>query len=177
MAKGNSMKKYLATTTFLLFFYVLVFAQERKPDFVATPEGDLSLVIVAAKNPEFLKKWFEASVKTGPTLPRERKLNTNETMTYAFIVSGLSANEDRNYSYSISFYVVDPTGKPIGGIRDFAGGTGLLPNKPVLFMADPAFDLTLEAHDPIGKYILVAQVDDKLNGKIAKSNYVIEFIK
>ena len=171
------MIRYLTAATLLLIFSVSVFSQERKPGFVATPEGELSLVIVAAKNPEYLKRWFEASVKTGPTLPRERKLNTNETMTYAFIVSGLSADQDRNYSYSVSFYVVDPKNKPIGGIRDFAGGKGLLPNKPALFMADPAFDLTLEAHDPIGKYWLVAKVDDKISGKVAKSNYMIEFLK
>jgi hypothetical protein len=77
----------------------------------------------------------------------------------------------------VSFYVLDPTGKPIFGVRDYAKGNGKTPKNPSFIMADPALDIILEDSDLPGTYTIVAQVVDKNNQKTADASYQIDFVK
>ena len=95
----------------------------------------------------------------------------------AFLVTGLTQDDDGRYRYSINTYVLGPGGNPIWGQRNYAGVAGILPTKPILMMADPILDLILEQSDPEGTYTIVGQVIDLKSGNKADSSYKIEFRK
>lgn len=150
---------------------------ETTPGPVAKEAGDLGLVIVASGTPKYIEEWLSTPSSHGVTIKRLKVAKPDQLIVTAFLVTGMSANDDGNYEFSVSFYILDPNEKPIFGQRDYAKGRGELPSKPMLTMADPALDLILEDSDPEGVYTILAQVVDLVNGKKASDSYSIKFIK
>ncbi len=140
-------------------------------------EGDLGLIIVASGTPDYIKEWLNTPASHGVTIKRLKKAKPNQLIVSSFLVSGVTPDKDGNYSFSVSFYILDPNNKPIFGKRDYAKGKGTTPVNPSFIMADPAMDIILEDTDPAGMYSIVAQVTDLVSGKKTDDTYNIEFIK
>ena len=138
--------------------------------------GNLGLLIVASETSEYIKEWLTTPSQHGVTIKRLRTAKPNQLIVAAFLVSGISANTDGNYEFSINFYLLGPDKKPIFGQRNYAKGKGKHPSKPTYIMADPALDIVLENSDPAGMYTIVAQVTDIVTGKKASNSYKIKFI-
>ena len=141
------------------------------------PEGELDLIIVASGTPEYISQWLNTPASHGVTIKRLKKAKPNQLIVSSFLVSGVTPDKDGYYSFSVSFYILDPNNKPIFGKRDYAKGKGTAPVNPSFIMADPAMDIVLEDTDPAGTYSIVAQVVDLVSGKITDDTYKIEFIK
>ena len=160
----------------IMLFFGVAFA-EITPGPAAKAQGDLGLVIVASDSPDYIQEWLTTPSQHGVTIKRLIAAKPDQLIVSSFLVTGLSANREGNYNFSVSFYVLDPNNKPIFGQRDYAKGSGKLPNKPVLIMGDPALDLILENTDPAGNYSIVAKVKDLVSGKEADDSYSIMFTK
>lgn len=142
-----------------------------------TKAGDLALVVVASDSPEYIKEWLSTPSSHGVTIKRIRVVKPEQLIVAAFLVSGMSADEEGNYSFSVSMSVLGPDGKPIFGERNYATSSGKLPEKATFIMADPALDLILEDSDPEGDYSIVARVKDSVSGATADDSYVLKLSK
>ncbi len=147
------------------------------PILSAKPEGDLGLVIVASDSPEFINEWFSTPFSHGVTIKRLKITKPNQLIVTAFLVTGVSPDEVGNYFFSVSYYVLDPSGKTLFGERNYAKGSGVISKVPSIIMADPALDIILENSDPVGVYTIVAQVEDLVTGKKVDNSYRIRFKK
>jgi hypothetical protein len=143
----------------------------------AKSKGDLGLVIVASDSPKYIKEWVSTPSEHGVTIRRLKRAKPNQLIVSSFLVTGLSADVQGNYSFSVSFYLLGPNGKAVFGQSDYGKGSGKLPDKPVLIMADPALDIVLEQSDPPGEYSIAAKVKDLVNGNVATDTYTIELVK
>jgi hypothetical protein len=141
------------------------------------PEGELDLIIVASGTPEYISEWLNTPASHGVTIKRLKKAKPNQLIVSSFLVSGVTPDREGKYSFTVSFYILDPNNKPIFGQRDYAKGKVRAPANPSFIMADPAMDIILEATDPAGMYTIVAQVTDLVSGKKTDDIYNIEFIK
>lgn len=150
-------------------------SQKIQPMPSARQAGDLGLLIVASDSPKFVEEWVKTPPKHAPRIKRIFSAKPDQLIVSAFLVTGLSANESGQFSFSVSFYVLAPNGKPLFGQRDYARGAGKLPENPTFIMADPALDLVLEKSDPEGVYTIVGQVTDLVTGKKTDNFYKITF--
>jgi len=141
------------------------------------PIGKLGVIIVASDSAKYIKEWLSTPSSHGVTIKRLKVAKPNQLIVSSFLVTGVSPNKLGNYSFSVSFYILGPNGKPIFGQRDYAKGKGKIPKTPTFIMADPAMDIVLEKSDPAGIYTIVAQVKDLVTGKQADNAYKIKFIK
>lgn len=139
--------------------------------------GDLAVVIVASDSPDYVKNWVATKPSAPITIKRLKVAKPDQLIVAAFLVTGFSANSEHQYSFRVSWYLLKPDGKPLGGERNYATGKGLAPPNATFVMANPALDIVLEASDPEGTYTLVAQAEDMVSGKKADSSYEIKFIK
>lgn len=139
--------------------------------------GELAMVVVASESPDYIKEWLSTPSSHGVTIKRIRIVKPEQLIVASFLVSGMSADENGNFSFSVSMYILGPDGKPIFGERNYAKSSGRLPEKPTFIMADPALDLILEDSDPEGDYRIVAQVKDSVSGATADGSYVLTLIK
>jgi len=164
-----------------VFLALLVWSQAVFAEIIEGPKpnsvGNLELEIVASGTPEYIKEWLSAPSSHGVTIKRIRAVKPEQLIVASFLVSGMSADEEGKYSFSVSMYVLGPDGKPIFGERNYAKGSGILPGKPTYIMADPALDIVLEESDPAGDYIIVAQVEDHVSGAKADCSYLIKLSK
>jgi len=141
------------------------------------PRGDIGIIIVASDSPEYIHEWLTTPPAHGVTIKRLRVAKPEQLIVSSFLVHGVTPNQAGEYSFSVSFYVLGPDGKPLFGDRDYAKGNGAIPKNPSFIMADPALDIILEASDPSGIYTIIARVVDITNGKKADASYKINFIK
>tara|TARA_R110002124_G_scaffold91022_2_gene231892 strand:- start:1736 stop:2260 length:525 start_codon:yes stop_codon:yes gene_type:complete len=160
---------------FLLLASISSFAE--RPGFSATESGHLSLVIVASDTPGYIEEWLSTPSEHAVTVRRLRQAKPDQLVVSAFLASGLTANPQGEYAFRVSFYVLDPNGKAILGARDYAGGSGVLPDKPMLIMADPALDIIFEKSDSMGTYTIVAQLMDLIAGTKTDASYKIDLVQ
>ncbi len=147
------------------------------PVLSAKPEGDLGLVIVASDSPEFINEWLSTPFSHGVTIEILKTTKPDKLIITAFLVTGVSSDEEGNFSFNVSYYVLDPSGKTLFGERNYAKRSGAASKVPSIIMADPALDIILENSDPAGVYTIVAQVEDLVSGKKADNSYKIVFKK
>jgi len=150
---------------------------EPKSGLSAKQEGDLGLVIVASETPEYITEWLTTPSNHGVTIKRLKTAKPNQLIVSAFLATGLTPDNSGNFSFSVSYYFLNPKDKALFGERDFAKGSGILPKKATFIMADPALDIILEDSDPEGIYTIVAQLKDLVTGKTANCSYDIRFVK
>lgn len=164
-----------------MFLAVVLWAQGAIAEVTLGPRpnkaGELALVVVASESPDYIKEWLSTPSSHGVTIKRIRVVKPEQLIVVSFLVSGMSADENGNYSFSVSMYILGQDGKPIFGERNYAKSSGKLPEKPTFIMADPAFDLILEDSDSEGDYGIVAQVKDSVSGAKAEGSYVVKLIK
>ena len=168
----------LRFTILLIVFFISGAAySDSKPGLSAKPEGDLALVIVASETPGYISEWINTPSSHGVTIKRLKTAKPNQLIVSAFLVTGLSPDKEGKFSYSISYYFLDPNDKALFGERNYAKGSGTIPKKTSFIMANPALDIILEDSDPEGIYTIVAQVKDLVTGKKADCSYDIRLVK
>ena len=140
------------------------------------PQGELGIIIVASDSPDYIHEWLTTPPSHGVTIKSLRVTKPEQLIVSSFLVHGVIPNQEGHYSFSVSFYLLGPDGKPLFGARDYAKGEGEIPANSAYIMANPALDIVLEDSDPPGIYTIFAQVVDITNGKKADAIYKIKFI-
>jgi hypothetical protein len=97
----------------------------------AKSKGDLGLVIVASNSPKYIKEWVSTPSEHGVTIKCLKAAKLDRLIVSSFLVTGLSADVQGSYSFSVSFYLLGPNGKPNFGQSNYAKCSGELPDKPV----------------------------------------------
>lgn len=139
--------------------------------------GDINIVVVASHSPAYIKEWISTPPKHGVTIKRLKSVRPNQLAVTAFLVSGMSPDNNGRYKFSVSFKLFGPDGKIIFGENGFAKGEGKLPENPSYIMADPALDIVLESTDPEGEYTVVGIVHDQISNKTAEHSYKLTLVK
>jgi hypothetical protein len=140
-------------------------------------EGNLDVLIALSSSPEYLHTWVSTPPESGVPIPRLRQVNPEIPAYAAFIVSGISANNKNQFSYSVSWRLLGPSGKEVYSFPNYAHGKGQLHIRPAFYMADPALDIVMEYKDPVGKYTLEAIAVDNVTGKKARHSYEFSLTK
>ena len=170
------MCKFSKLVLLLLFLSFNLHAEKVKGPY-PSKTGDISVYIVASGSPKYIEDWLTNSRSEGVTINRLKEAKPNQLIVISFLVSGMSANVQGNYSYTVSMYVESPDGELLFGKRDYAKGEDKHFPEPAYVMADPALDLYLEPSDPEGTYKVFAQVKDLVSNKVHENSYEIKFIK
>jgi len=139
--------------------------------------GDLAVIVAVSKSLEYLQEWISTPPEKAVPVPRQRQLLPEETGYAAFIVTGLSANANNEFRYTISWRLIGPSGKIVIEYPNYARGSGQLHTKPTFYMANPALDLIFEETDPAGSYKLDAIVFDLVANETASHSYQLELKK
>ena len=139
--------------------------------------GNLKIFISLSSSPKYLHTWVSTPPESGAPIPRLRQVNPEVPAYAAFIVSGISANSKNQFSYSVSWRLLGPSGREVYSYPDYAHGKEQLHIRPAFYMADPALDIIMEHKDPAGKYILEAVAKDNVTGKKAKHSYEFNLTK
>lgn len=171
----NMMNKLVVVLLLLLFSGVSLAEIVKGPS--PSEPGDIAVEIVASGSPEYVERWNSTPSVEAQTITRLKQSAPEQLIVISFLVSGMTGNSERKYSFSVSMYVEDPNGKLVLGQRDFARGQGEYFVNPAFIMANPALDLILEESDPLGTYKVFAQVTDLVSGERATSIYEIDFVK
>lgn len=136
---------------------------------------DLHLDIVVAEDPEFIKDWTSTPSTHAPSIKGIHKINPNQTVHAAFIVSGFKGNSNGIFDVNVSWALINPDGSEMFEQKNYARASGKMPERPSYAMADPALDFGLEDSDPKGKYILRGTANDVTTGKSVEKEYEISF--
>lgn len=91
--------------------------------------SDLSLLHPARLNtstgtPKCIEEWLSTPSSHGVTIKGLKMTKPDQLVVVAFWVTGMSANDDGNYEFGVSFYRLDPNEKPIFGQRNYVKGKG-----------------------------------------------------
>lgn len=132
------------------------------------------MAILTADTPEFLTRWTDEPTVELPTEDQAKRVVAGQTFHAAFIVTGLTANDQDRYDCAVSWRFLRPDGSILFQQDNFARATGVLPKQPLWSLLDPAVDLKLDATDPPGHYRFVAEVVDRVSLGRATTAAVIE---
>ena len=172
------MKLLKSTIVLLLTFSLCSFANaEIVPGPKAKAVGDLGLVIVASDSPDYIKEWISTPSSHDITIKRLKEAKPEQLIITSFLVTGCTPDKDENISFTVSFALLDPSGKTLFSERDYAKASGKITNKPTFIIADPALDIVLEKSDPEGIYTILGFVKDLVSKKTARNSYKIKFTK
>jgi hypothetical protein len=133
-------------------------------------EGDLKLVIVTSDSPDHAREWLKAPPARKISLKRLKTAKPYQEIYTSFLVTGLTPDIDGNFSYEISFTLLDASGNPIENRRHYAKAAGKAPTHPAFIMAEPELALVLDSSDPIGDYTIIGIVEDLTNSNVARSS-------
>lgn len=140
-------------------------------------EGDLELIIITSYSPEHAREWLEAPPSRKISLKLLKKAKPDQEINTSFLVTGLTADNDGNFFYEISFSLLDVSGKPMVNPRHYAKVTGKTPTHPAFVIAEPELALVFDRSDPIGDYTIIGIVEDLTNNKIARNSMKITLIR
>jgi hypothetical protein len=139
--------------------------------------GNLAIIIAVADSPKYLKTWISTPPEEAAPIPRLKELVPDQVGYAGFIITGIAGDELKNYSYSVSWKLIAPSGETLFTYPNYAKGSGKLHHRDSFYLANPALDIVLENSDPSGEYTLEATVIDQNGGKNASSLYKIQFRK
>lgn len=133
-------------------------------------EGDLKLVIVTSDSPDHAREWLNAPPARRISLKRLKTAKTDQDIYTSFLVTGITPDIDGNFSYEISFTLLDASGKPVENRRHYAKAAGKAPTYPAFIMAEPELALVLDNSDPIGDYTIIGIVEDLTSNKVVRNS-------
>jgi len=132
--------------------------------------GDLDLVIATSDSPDYVREWLKISADRNMGLELLKSAKADQDITTSFLVTGLTPDSDGNFSYEISFTLLDPSGNLMENHRNYARAAGKAPTYPVFIMAKPELALVLDSSDPVGDYTLIGIVQDLINNKVFRGS-------
>ncbi len=135
-----------------------------------TAEGDLKLVVVTSDSPDNAREWLKAPPAGKISLELLKTVKPDQTIYASFLVTGLDSDIDGNFSYVISFTLLDASGKPMANQRHYAKAAGKAPAHPAFILAEPELVLVLDNSDPIGDYTIIGIAEDLTNNKTVRSS-------
>jgi hypothetical protein len=110
----------------------------------------------------FLKRWEQPTA--GFEIVNVDSIGKGRPLVSAIVFSGCQADRSGNCSVSGDFRVVDPNGKSYAEQRG-ANIWSLPPPDPDLQLSVESFGLSLDPPDPLGTYVLIATVTDRIANK------------
>jgi hypothetical protein len=144
---------------------------------VVSPTEKLSVNIVISETTDFIRSWLSTPSKIKPYIKGVHDVIPEQTVYAAFLVAGFKPDKDGKYNFIVHWKLYNPDGSIMFDQKNYAKGSGNVPEKPSFIMADPALDLTLENTDVAGTYKLVATVEDLVVNMKASGEYKIRLIK
>jgi hypothetical protein len=110
----------------------------------------------------FTKRWEQPTA--GFEMPSVDSIQKGRPLMSAIIFSGCQANASGNCAVSGDFRVVDPNGKTYAH-QENANIWSLPPPDPNLQLSVESLGLSLDPSDPLGTYVLIAVVTDRIANK------------
>jgi hypothetical protein len=149
--------------------------QEEEPGTGPEPkaEGDLSLLIVTSDSPDHAQEWLEAPPGRRISLKLLKTAKPDQEIITSFLVTGVTSDINGDYSFVVSFTLLDPYGKVVFGKRNYAKASGKAPVNPAFMIAEPALGIVLDGTDPLGDYKIIGIVEDLANNKIFRTSQKI----
>jgi len=97
------MLKIKIILVFIVLLYCSVSIAKVTPMPSPNEKGNLGLIIVASDSPKFINEWVSTPSEHAPTIKRIFNAKPEQLIVSVFLVTGLSANESGEYSFSVSF--------------------------------------------------------------------------
>ena len=94
----------------------------------------------------------------------------DQVITTSFLVTGVSSDSNGDFSFTVSFTLLDPDGKPVLSKRRYAKTSGRAPANPAFIMAVPELAIIMGESDPAGEYTIIGLVEDLTNNKIVRTS-------
>lgn len=139
------------------------------------PEGELSIQVVAAASPDYIREWVSAPSAHDIHIDRISEIVPEQTFYVAVIVTGYGLNTSTMTDLTGDLVLQNPDGsiqfdeKAMFSHRRKMGKQG----RVSFLMMDPAVDLVLEEGDQRGVFVVKAIVTDRVLGKTATGEYEI----
>jgi hypothetical protein len=132
-------------------------------------EGDLNLLIVTSASPDHAQEWLSTQQGRRINLKLLKTAKPDQEIITSFLVTGVTSDISGDYSFVVSFTLLDPYGKVVFGKRNYAKAAGKAPRDPAFIMAEPALGIVLDESDPLGDYKLIGIVEDLTSNKIFRT--------
>lgn len=130
------------------------------PSSTSTNNLSAHIVIVHGDGQEARKNWNSANAKTADSVSQ------GSTISTLIAFSNCTPNAKGICDVSVEFFVVSPDGvkKPGGSGAVWSGAPFSVPN--VLLLGQASLTASFDNTDPIGDYKVLANVTDKVSGKV-----------
>ena len=135
----------------------------------AKSEGDLGLLIVTSDSFEHTQEWLNAPPDRRINLKLLKTAKPDQEIITSFLVTGVESDLNGDYSFVVSFTLLDPYGKVVFGKRNYAKAAGTAPIDPAFIMAEPELGIVLDESDPLGDYKIIGIVEDLTSNKIFRT--------
>lgn len=107
----------------------------------------------------FIQRWEQPT--PGFEMPAVNAIQKGRPLMSAIIFTGCKPDQAGNCSVTGDFQVIDPNGKTYADQRD-ANIWSLPPPDPALQLSVESLGLSLDPPDPLGTYVLIARITDRI---------------
>jgi len=134
--------------------------------------GDLSVIVFVSPTDRFIEEWISTPPEHGPTIKRIQEAKADQLVYVGFIVTGYTTDDNGSTTFDVDVRVVYPSGEELFKKDKFAVYHGA-PRSAGFVLADPVLELMIESTDPMGQYTIQAVVHDRVIGKTATGEAVL----
>lgn len=134
----------------------------------------LAATVIVSPDDAWVQNW---NTKAAPQITRLRTVVVDQKVTVGFLLSGLRVVKGQ-IRYRVAAQILDPSGKAIFDVPNFATATQKAPAANTFLLVNPSFDFSAEDSDPRGVYRFRAVVTDlnaaKTSLKTATGEWKVE---
>lgn len=134
--------------------------------------GDLSVTVFVSPTDRFIEEWMSTPPEHGPTIKRIKEAKADQLVYAGFVVTGHTVDDGGSTALDVDVRVVYPNGEELFEQDKFAVYRGA-PKSAGFVLADPVLELMIESTDPMGQYTIQAVAHDRVTGKTATAEAVL----
>ncbi len=134
-----------------------------------------NILIVQSK--EDAEKWVLMSASDRPGAGRFHQLTREKKYYFPFAVTDYPFPVSERMDLTAHVRVISPTGKIMFGAARFAETIGADPRSPSVIIMNPVMDITFEATDPPGTYIILVTISDHVHSTYSKAEEQFQLVQ
>ena len=131
-----------------------------------------AMLILTDDWPAFLKSWQRPTL--GFEFRSAHSIGKRQPLTSVIIFTGCQAAADGNCSVVAEFRVLDPAGKTYANMKGLNIWSLAPPPDKILQLSVQSLGVSLDPPDPLGTYVFVARVTDRVATKTIELRQAIE---
>jgi len=138
------------------------------------PQGELAVQVVASDNFDYIDEWVSTPSKHDIHIKRIKEVIPEQTFYVAVIATGYGLNDKDTTDLTADFILQNPDGSIQFHEKNIFTHKRHMRNlTPAFVMLDPAIDLTFEANDQEGEYVIKTILRDSNLDKTVTGKYTI----